>query len=237
MMRMQTRNCDVCGSPFETEGPRARYCTRCSAVVSSVTATLCNQGVKKGADRKALAVEIARKRLEKRGVQIGENVPKVPVVQWPEARKKRPPKPRKRTCACGATYSSDSNRQEHCPDCSCALKVIRSRIHARVRLGILPKERYGETVAEEYRKHCDYMRQKIEVENFHRCPYCGKRTPNKTKYCRNCTFYGYNHLHEEYGKTNGWDKKERQRVHASDGWRGQARMGGHATSLKDRTNK
>ena len=46
------------------------------------------------------------------------------------------------------------------------------------------------------------------------CPYCGRKfkTTFKSKaYCRRCIGSGFNWLHRSLGKTNGWDKGDKEK--------------------------
>lgn len=63
----------------------------------------------------------------------------------------------------------------------------------------------------------------------HPCPYCGRMTTNA--YCYECVAEGLHWIHQETGRTNGWDVKktavdEDRSERFSGGYRGRRMMGG-----------
>ena len=119
-----------------------------------------------------------------------------------------------------------------CADCAAAFLKCRASIYAH-NVRVLGLEPTPERRAEWNREAVARTRVKIAAARkapprSHPCPYCGK--PARTAYCTACTREGFDYLHMETGRTNGWDRPAPPpRAPVEGGWRGRPCAGPPST--------
>ena len=119
-----------------------------------------------------------------------------------------------------------------CADCAAAFSKCRASVYSH-NVRVLGLEPTPERRAECNREAVARARERIAVARAreriaaarkapprtHPCPYCGK--PARAAYCPACIREGFDYLHMETGRTNGWDRPAPPpRAPVEGGWRG-----------------
>ncbi len=116
-----------------------------------------------------------------------------------------------------------------CADCAAVFAKFRASVYShnvRTRGLEATPERRAEWSREAARRAREMVAAaRKAAPRTHPCPYCGK--PARGAYCPACVREGFDLLHMEKGRTNGWDRPAKPpRAPVEGGWRGRPCAGG-----------